>query len=576
MRNRPSVDHRKMRALFATPRPAARVGALAVAVCLAWAAPASGKLFSYTQIAQDSPGHVDNFSPEPAINGGGDVAFFAVGSAYPTGTGLHIGNGIGPLTWVGWGIPNLGTFDAGGGVSISDQGAVAFKTTSIWLGQQLSAIVRCDSPTQYTAIALGSSSEQLVDVSHPSVNNAGGTAFQGFLRADPGPSLEPYIMYGAGGSPGFSAGAAGLGFDELLAPSVRRSGPAYEVAFAARDKGPVPRSAVYKVSGTNLITVAHTDTSNFIYTAEEAVSIDDLGRVAFVGILAPTAARGVYIGDGGGPVTIYADSTWAYELFGPVSISTMGVVFEAKLDSGDRGVYAGPNPADDKVIQVGDFLPGYPAKVTSVSMGPEAYNNTGQVAMRVSFADGTQRIIRADPLAYTAALPGDCADVTMSFLSKFKSIAQQSVATPGQACTLALDYLFVTTDGILEVFVNDVLVASLPAPTDIADDFTTLEVPIEPRAMFPDLPAEMTIAISLDGRGTEPGLLVDNVRFPGLVDGDFQSGTLQHWQTESTGGGGVGLAIAPRGLLIPEPATLACLALAAAGLGAYIRRRRSV
>ena len=75
------------------------------------------------------------------------------------------------------------------------------------------------------------------------------------------------------------------------------------------------------------------------------------------------------------------------------------VAFMATLPSGRQGVFTGPDPDVDYVLRTDDFIPGL-GTVTSVSIFREAINDSGQVAMTVTFIDGdTPRaaIIRADP-----------------------------------------------------------------------------------------------------------------------------------------------------------------------------------
>ena len=66
-----------------------------------------------------------------------------------------------------------------------------------------------------------------------------------------------------------------------------------------------------------------------------------------------------------GPLTTIADASGAYCVLGNPSTNNRGTVaFVAILDTGDSGVFTGPNPVADKVIGTGDFLAG--AMVTEV------------------------------------------------------------------------------------------------------------------------------------------------------------------------------------------------------------------
>ena len=69
----------------------------------------------------------------------------------------------------------------------------------------------------------------------------------------------------------------------------------------------------------------------------------------------------------GGPVTTVADSTGRYASFGRPSLNDLGkVVFTADLDEFGpnglpiQGVFTGPDPVADKVLQAGDSYEGVP------------------------------------------------------------------------------------------------------------------------------------------------------------------------------------------------------------------------
>jgi hypothetical protein len=91
----------------------------------------------------------------------------------------------------------------------------------------------------------------------------------------------------------------------------------------------------------------------------------------------------------GGAVTTVADSSpGGYASFREPSLNDLGrVVFTADVQPDpevfvtSQGVFTGPDPVADKVLQVGDIYDGVP--VTSVRTCAEALNNLGQIVMVV-------------------------------------------------------------------------------------------------------------------------------------------------------------------------------------------------
>ena len=79
------------------------------------------------------------------------------------------------------------------------------------------------------------------------------------------------------------------------------------------------------------------------------------------------------------------------------SLNDLGLVaFQADLDDFvSSGVFTGPNPVPDAVIRTGDRVAG--KTVQSVSACREMLKARGQVAVRVTFEDFSQGIIRTTP-----------------------------------------------------------------------------------------------------------------------------------------------------------------------------------
>ncbi len=91
----------------------------------------------------------------------------------------------------------------------------------------------------------------------------------------------------------------------------------------------------------------------------------------------------------GGPVTTVAESSpGGYSSFREPSLNDLGrVAFTADVQPDPnvfltiQGVFTGPDPVADKVLQAGDVYEGVP--VTSVVTCAEALNNRGQIVMTV-------------------------------------------------------------------------------------------------------------------------------------------------------------------------------------------------
>jgi hypothetical protein len=118
-------------------------------------------------------------------------------------------------------------------------------------------------------------------------------------------------------------------------------------------------------------------------------SLNLFGVVAFTGsrFVGDTQVLGIFTSRGG-RVTTVADSTGAYSSFGEPSLNDFGkVVFTADLDEFSpaglpvQGVFTGPNPVRDKVLQVGDTYEG--VSISSVFTCAEGLNDLGQIVMTV-------------------------------------------------------------------------------------------------------------------------------------------------------------------------------------------------
>ncbi len=98
---------------------------------------------------------------------------------------------------------------------------------------------------------------------------------------------------------------------------------------------------------------------------------------------------------------------------------------------------------------------------------------------------------------------------------------EQNVATPAGPFALDFQYRFTGQQGSLQVYLGNSLIQTLPAPTEVSDQLTSVAVRVDDRSLlgWSDLPMSFrTVGLETDS------LLLDNVRLspilPGDADGD--------------------------------------------------------
>jgi hypothetical protein len=169
-------------------------------------------------------------------------------------------------------------------------------------------------------------------------------------------------------------------------------------------------NAVTIVAGAQTYTLP---TSIIPGTSWPDVDINDSGTTAFLASVAGTHKVGLW--NGTSPPT-YIDgsqylgglgSGWAYDIVGSAdcAINNQGLVaFYAYpavhshdiSDANTGGIFTGPDPLADKVIQKGDVLDG--ATVSTVTFSRGGLNNMGQIAFTATLSDGTQGVWMATPV----------------------------------------------------------------------------------------------------------------------------------------------------------------------------------
>ncbi len=462
-----------------------------------------------------------------------------------------------------------GAFDRlfGGSPTINDLGDVAFGARH---GLGHTVVVRYTEATQgYTYIAEANTNDPntfFSRVDAASINNSGTVAFTGTI-AD---TDDRFVAVGNGGTVGYVDVLAyedNWGYGSVM---IQRAGPTLEVAWGSHLGAPViTNTRIEKGGSFNHTTIAEgNQTSPQFLEVSTQPSINNLGYVSFSAELAG-GGQAVYYSSGG-PSFLVADTSGEFDGFQTTAISNNGIAFYGWLDyAGTSGVFTGPNALADKVLTIGDTIAGIASPVVAVHLNPHGMNNSGQIALSVQFADGTQRIIRADPYILQQ-IPEGLLAVSVLKTALFSTIFQAADTSGGGQEGLSFDYAFPTTTGQLVVTLGGVEVARIDAPVVLADGFTTFETLVDLDHLFPGRPDELLLEFTLNAGSDTTGLYLDNIDFAVLANGNFATGNLEGWQASYAEGGGAGVSVDP--FYIPEPATLALLLLG--GL-ALLRRRRA-
>jgi hypothetical protein len=78
---------------------------------------------------------------------------------------------------------------------------------------------------------------------------------------------------------------------------------------------------------------------------------------------------------------------------GPSVNSRDQVAFSATLDTGEEGIFTGPDPVRDRVIWTGDKFRG--GELTSLTFCREGLNNRGQLVFEAQVADARSGAVRS-------------------------------------------------------------------------------------------------------------------------------------------------------------------------------------
>ena len=321
-----------------------------------------------------------NFGGYPTINDAGTVAFYAELDA--GNPGIYKSNGGNTATFVAEG--------GNGAPSINQSGDVS--------GQRLMA------DGSYSEIFKGADSNALQQVartgvqfrsfdSFPYLGSNGIVVFHAYIYPL-SPSRHGIYM-------GNGDGTTTLLVDNSGSFSVFGGGPTINqegtIVFAGALK--TGEAGLYlTTTAANGVTTILTADSSPIFAIDGSPFINDAGQIAFKAKTDATNMPGIFVVDQDGTnFQTIATADGPYSQFESPIINNSGkVVFLAYLDNGGRGIFTGPDPVADKIIELGDSLFG--STVSSVVFR-RGLNNKNEISFYYGLADGRFGIAKASPHA---------------------------------------------------------------------------------------------------------------------------------------------------------------------------------
>jgi hypothetical protein len=116
------------------------------------------------------------------------------------------------------------------------------------------------------------------------------------------------------------------------------------------------------------------------------------------------------------------------------------------------------------------------------------------------------------------------------------SSMSRGVNTPNNPFSFTFDYRFETPTGVLTVSLNNLPLATIPAPATVDSNFThsTINVNDADDGTLLQGLTNVTLKFEIDSGVPGSTILIDNIAFPGLPNENFADGTTSNWETEGT------------------------------------------
>jgi len=272
--------------------------------------------------------------------------------------------------------------------SINDLGEVVFAVREVSAaGVETQSIMRGSSKKPVTIASTASDFHRFGF--EPTLNTSGVVAFKAELDTIDTFDFEDGLFSGQDGKRASittyyrSSTSPFSEFGSLSRPAINTLGAiAFEESVDSGDVG------VFVTQGSGFTTIAVPDPNVNVGRP----NLNDAGTVAFHRFFNDQAGEELVTGTGG-PLTVVADTRGPFQSFGftfvgftPPALNNHGqVAFFAALDAGGAGIFTGPDPVADRVIQTGHTLDGAP--VTDLRFCDQGLNDAGQLVFQATFND---------------------------------------------------------------------------------------------------------------------------------------------------------------------------------------------
>lgn len=329
---------------------------------------------TFVNIADTTTGELTNLAA-PAVNNTGVVAFAAQIPA--GGRGVYTGSISTPVNTFG-SIIVVGSKDSIGRPAINNAGLVAVQVSYDIGGHQM-------------IVGAGGSFDIIADNTGPAlimgteigINDSGDVVFSGSPVFG---SANQAIHIGNNSTPTntlTTIATLGDGFTSVISPDINTGGM---VCFTGRSSIDLSWRLYTGGAGKPITSVVGSGTFPFRGV------INDSGSTVFYSTASGTS--GLYINGASGTqpfVTIGGEFTALSEV---AAINNMGVVAFIGTTSAGVGIYAGPDPVEDRLIGVGDALFG--STISSLELARHGLNDAGQLAFEYALASGVEGIAVAN------------------------------------------------------------------------------------------------------------------------------------------------------------------------------------